>query len=255
MKSLIKRLGRVWPRGEEGSFTLESSIVFPAIFFALLAVVMLSMYTYQKIVLYHSASLSAERTAFRWDNSKREVISGMGLTGQYDGLYWRMSGNGALQALFGWGTSSDQQGETVVQIGSRSGHVENSGGQDDSASGEGSAADNEVTSLPAVKMNRIAQRIQEPFEGQMSYDYDLLEKRLEVKLLQPLSIAPLEALLGASGPKAVGSAVIVDPVEGIRIVDLVRYYTAKFDQTPDGKVKQQQASEVLSKRKVLDVKR
>ena len=64
----------------------------------------------------------------------------------------------------------------------------------------------------------------------------------------------LEAMLGASEPKAVGSAVIVDPVEGIRI-DLVRYYTAKFDQTPDGKAKQQQVSEVLSKRKVLDVKR
>ena len=48
----------------------------------------------------------AERTAFRWDNSKRELISGMGITGQYDGLYWRMSfGNGALQSLFGWGTS------------------------------------------------------------------------------------------------------------------------------------------------------
>ena len=89
----------------------------------------------------------------------------------------------------------------------------------------------------------------------MRYEYGLLEKRLEVKLLEPLSIAPLEAMLGASEPKAVGSAVVIDPVEGIRNVDLVRYYTAKFDQTPDGKAKQQQASEVLSKRKVLDVKR
>lgn len=255
MKSLIKRMKRVWPKGDEGSFTVESSIVFPAIFFVLLAVIMLSMYTYQKVVIYHSALLSAERTAFRWDNSKREPLSGIGLTGQYDGLYWRMSGNGALQSVFGWGTASDQQGETIVQIGEGGGLAENSSDHDDSSSDEASFREAAETSLSAAKMNRITQRIPGQFEGQMSYDNGLLEKTIEVKLLQPLSIAPLEAMLGASGPKAVGSAVIVDPVEGIRNVDLVRYYTAKFGQTPDGKVKQQQASEVLSKRKTLDVKR
>ncbi|MFC5648323.1 TadE/TadG family type IV pilus assembly protein [Paenibacillus solisilvae] len=255
MKSLIKRLVRLWPRGDEGSFTVESSIVFPAIFFALLAVIIFSMYTYQKVVLYHSASLSAERAAFRWDNSKREVLSGIGITGQYDGLYWRMSGNGALQSLFGWGSSTDHKGGTVVQIGGGSSQGEITRRQDIQASGDATSSNNAEASLPAAKMNRIIQRIPEPFEGQMSYEYGLLEKTIVVKLLQPVSIGPLEAMLGASDPKAVGHVVVVDPVEGIRNVDLVRYYTAKFGQSADGKAKQQQASEVLSKRRTLEVKR
>jgi hypothetical protein len=44
-----------------------------------------------------------------------------------------------------------------------------------------------------------------------------------------MSLVPLERTLGLSEPKTVASASIVDPVQFIRDVDLVRYYTAKFN--------------------------
>ncbi|MBB3072190.1 hypothetical protein FHS14_005205 [Paenibacillus baekrokdamisoli] len=241
MKSLIKRGMRCWPRGEEGSFTLESSMVFPAIFFALLVLIMFSMYSYQKIVLYYTASVSAERAAFRWDNSKRDVSSGIGLTGQYDGLYWRMSSNGVIQSLFGFDDASSPDKSMRVEINQKGSH-----NQDTSEASS--------SNLPLAKMSRIADRIPEPFEGNMKYSYGLIEKRVEVALRQPLSITPLEAMLGSSEPNTMGHANVVDPVEGIRNVDLVRYYSAKFSQMTDSKEKKKQASDVLSKRKVLDLK-
>jgi hypothetical protein len=213
-------------------------MVLPAIFFALLTLIMLSMYMYQKVVLYDAASVSAERAAFRWDNSYRDPLSGMGQTGQYDGLYWRMSDNGALQSLFGFGGSSGS-GEYVVAIGG------------DVVSGQDESVDETPSALPAAKMGKIAQRIPKPFEGEMSYSYGSLQKRIGVKLRQPLSIGPLEAMLGHSEPRAVSEAAVVDPVELIRNIDLVRYYTAKFGNAPDADSKRKQAAKVLEKRSLM----
>ncbi|GGD76693.1 TadE/TadG family type IV pilus assembly protein [Paenibacillus nasutitermitis] len=235
MNSRIRR----WLRNEEGSFTLEASMVFPAIFFALLTLILLSMYMYQKVVLYDAASISAERAAFRWDNSYRDPLSGMGQTGNYDGLYWRISDNGALKSLFGFDGSPASGGYTV-QIGD----IDESAGE---TSG-GDRIDDSPSSLPALKLSRTAKRIPRPFEGEMSYSYGLLQKGIGVKLRQPLSIRPLELMLGHSEPRAASSAEIVDPVELIRNVDLVRYYTAKFEREPGGESKRKQAAAVLDKR-------
>lgn len=210
--------------------------MFPVLFVLLIAVIMLTMYMYQKVVLYDAASVSAERTAFRWDNSHRDPVSGIEPVGQYDGLYWRMADNGALQSLFGFGKGSGDG---------------NGGGYKVAIGGEGDAPQSASTSLPVIKMGVIAATVPRPFEGEMSYSYGMLEKKITVKLLQPISIDPLTPFLGDSTPRNAGSASIVDPVELIRNVDLVRYYTAKFGKDKDGEAKREQASQVLQKRASL----
>ncbi|SFS47407.1 hypothetical protein [Paenibacillus sp. BC26] len=225
---------RVLAVRENGSFTLESSLVFPMIFAALITLLMLGMYTYQKVVLYTVASQTAERTAFRWDNSARNAVSGIGVTGKYDGLYWRLSDNGALQTLFG--SEGGDQGGLSIPIGNASA----SPTSDERSSGS--------ESLPLKKMAPGAVKVREPIEGVMIYD-GVWVKRIDVKLRQPLSIPPLEAIFGHSEPMAVTDAVIVDPVELIRNVDLVRYYAGRAaGQSEQGK---EQAREVLHNRQSL----
>lgn len=197
-------------------------MVFPVLFLALIALLMLSMYTYQTVVIYHTASKTAERTAFRWDNSARDPVSGIGPTGQYDGLYWRMADNGALKTLFDFGGEGEGGG---------GGGVSMVIGTDLEESGE-------ERSLPEHKMSSESGRIGTPFEGEVRY-YGTIEKRVELKLRQPLSIPLLDSLLGHSEPMTKGSASIVDPVELIRNVDLVRYYAAKFKGGPNGDQRKQ----------------
>ncbi|MBO7747752.1 pilus assembly protein [Paenibacillus sp. MWE-103] len=199
---------------EEGSFAVEASLVFPALFVALIALLMLSMYVYQTVAAYHGASLAAERTAFRWDNSARDPVSGIGPTGSYDGLYWRMTDNGALRSLFDLAAGGEGEGGIEIAVG-----VNGSAGAED--------GDEEDASLPVLKMRAEGARVAGPFQGTMRYS-GTLEKRVDAKLRQPLSIPVLEAFLGHSEPAAEASASIADPVELIRNVELARYYAGKF---------------------------
>ncbi|MCQ6559124.1 pilus assembly protein [Paenibacillus mendelii] len=241
IKYLVKTLARYRNRGEEGSFTLESSLVFPTLFVALLAMLLFSMYVYQKVAMYYVTSVAAERAAFRWDNSHRDAVSGMAPNNLYDGLYWRMGSDGALQSLF---QLDDAEGGGIsVNIGTPGGME--GGDQAGDESGE-------VQSLPVLKMNRIASRVPLPYEGQMTYSFGLLEKTVEVKLKQPLDMKLLKAF-GRTEPKSGSHALIVDPVEFIRNVDLVRYYTAKFKQgSSGGGANQAHAAEILKGRKAKE---
>ncbi|QHW33216.1 pilus assembly protein [Paenibacillus rhizovicinus] len=245
---------------EDGNFTLEASMVFPVLFLILIALLMFSMYAYQNVVLYHTASLTSERTAFRWDNSSRDPLSGIAPTGEYDGLYWRLADNGALKTLFGFG--SEQGGGEGIEIAvgasmsvDRGSAAGNSGdgagdaGEGDSGGDGGRDIGGDGTSLPVRKMKAEAARVGGPFEGTMHYS-GTLEKRIGLKLRQPISIHPLEMLLGHSSPVTAGSASIVDPVELIRNVELVRYYTGKFKGGMDND-KRNQAQKILGGRKAL----
>jgi Flp pilus assembly protein TadG len=206
-----------WLRHTEGSFTLESALVFPIIFLLILLFLLFSMYIYQKAVLYYSASETAERAAFSWDNSHRNARNGMLTTGQYDGLYWRVSGDYMLGSLFG--ITADQTDISLELPG-----LENAGKHE----------------LAEIKLHQASAWLTGenglPYQGNIAYANSLLKREVAVKLKQPVSLAPLELMLGLSEPKTASAATIVDPVQFIRDVDMVRYYTAKFN---NGTSKQQ----------------
>ncbi|MCM3628820.1 pilus assembly protein [Paenibacillus glycanilyticus] len=209
-----------WLRHSEGSFTLESTLVFPIIFLLILMFLLLSMYIYQKVVLYYSATETAERASFSWDNSHRNARNGMLTTGQYDGLYWRVSGDYMLGSLFGM--TSDQTDVTLEL--------------------PGPLSEEEKLELAGTKLRRASNWLTGdaglPFQGNIAYANSLMKREVAVKLKQPVSLAPLELTLGLSEPKTAASASIVDPVQFIRDVDMLRYYTAKFN---NGTSKQQAA--------------
>ncbi|KQN99059.1 TadE/TadG family type IV pilus assembly protein [Paenibacillus sp. Leaf72] len=224
-KFSLRPLFRKWLLGEQGSFTLESTLVFPLLLTVILLFLLLGMYMYQKTVLYYSASVTTERTAFGWDNSFRNSRTGLLPEGEYDSLYWRMHEDRLLSSLFGLGgESADVQLALPLH---------------------GAAGD----SLPEQKMAAAAGWMNAerglPFEGSIGYHRTVIQRHIETKLIQPVSLEPLERVLGIREPKTVASSPVTDPVDFIRGVDLARYYTAKFAGSPQGSGKEQ-ASQVLS---------
>src|SRR5690625_989863 len=96
---------------DKGSFTIETTLVFPTIFIVIIALIFMSIVIYEKVVVYQKAYVVAERIAFTWDNSKKEVKNGSFDEHEYtsmsgmDGLYWRTNqiGIGFIEDVFGSG--------------------------------------------------------------------------------------------------------------------------------------------------------
>ncbi|MCF2940764.1 pilus assembly protein [Paenibacillus alkaliterrae] len=199
-----------WHRKEQGSFTLESTLVFPLLLTLILLFLVFGMYMYQKVQLYYAASSTAERAAFGWDNSHRDPRSGMLTETKYDGLYWRIGEDEMLGSLFGLGAGSTDTVITLPQ------ELSSDGGEID---------------LSQSKMLRSVQWLERAglgYKGEISYSNRILKRKIEVKLKQPLAVDALEQSWLKREPKTVSAASVVDPVEFIRSVDLMRYYSSKF---------------------------
>ncbi len=199
-----------WLRQEQGSFTLESTLIFPMLMGLILLFIIFGMYMYQKVVLYYAASITAERAAFSWDNSHRDPSTSMLSNVAYDSLYWRIGEDEMLSSLFG--LAGDNAEATVALP------------LDHSIAGS-------EAKLSERKMQQAGQWLGQAglaYEGQISYSRGILLRKLEVKLKQPLSVEPVEQSWLKREPKTVSATTIVDPVEFIRSVDLVRYYSLKF---------------------------
>jgi len=223
MKSLLSKQFLVGLRQERGSFTLESTFIFPLLLFLIFAFLLFSMMIYQKVVLYYSAAITAERASFSWDNSYRNPRNGMLTDRQYDGLYWRLSDDYLVGSLLGL---------------------------DQAASGIKLAIPGleEEQGLAQRKLFSASQWIghaeKQPFTGDIQYDRRVLSKAIQVRLKQPLTIEPLQKLLGVGEPASAARAAIVDPVEFIRSLDTVRYYSLKLANSNNVSYKEQ-ASQVL----------
>lgn len=85
---------------EQGMFTLETALIFPTIFVTTIILILLSLVIYNQVVVYQRAHIIAERIAFTWDNSAKDLKSGQFDTDHYttmpdgDGLYWRSNAIG-----------------------------------------------------------------------------------------------------------------------------------------------------------------
>jgi hypothetical protein len=209
-------------RCETGSFTVEASVVFPAVFLAVLALLFGAMIIHERVLLYHAASVAAERAAFRWDNSHRDPATGIAPTGRYDPLYWRLADDRLLQSIFRLG------GET-----------------EDAA--VGLPANGVTGDLIESKLLNGAGSTPVKYEGQAAYRRQLLLKRVSVEL-ETFDIPPGAArLTGIAGIRASAAAPVSDPVELIRTVDLARYYADRFGAGSGGAEQRKKAGDILKK--------
>ncbi|WNS41034.1 pilus assembly protein [Paenibacillus sp. MMS20-IR301] len=197
---------------DEGSFTVEASLLLPILMGITMLLLFFSLYTYQKAMLLQIASAAAERAAYNWENSNRNA-SGEFQAGNYDPLYWRISEDGLLSSLFGM---DGRNGSTAVML---------PGGAEDKAGG----------SLPEVKLQQAAQMVPGNLSGELTYSFGLTGRRIDAGLKQVLHLPVLDGLLADGAEPAVAvSSYVTEPAEFIRTVDLMRYYGAKFRDASPG---------------------
>lgn len=214
-------------RSESGSFTVESTVVFPAVFLAVLALLFGAMIIHERVLLYHSASAAAERVAFRWDNSHRDPVTGVAPTGSYDPLYWRLTDDRMLQSIFNLG--GDASEDAVLDLPAN-------GGSESPRDG-----------LITTKLLNGAGRVPEKYNGQAAYRRQLVLKRVAVELETFDIPAGAARLTGIAGIRASAAAPVSDPVELIRTVDLARYYADRFGIGSGGAEQRAKAGGILRK--------
>lgn len=194
---------------DDGSFTVEASLLLPIIMGITMLLIFFSLYSYQKSMLMQIASAATERAAYNWDNSRKSV-EGSFAAGEYDSLYWRIGEDGLLSSLFGIGAES---GSVTVRL----------------------PAGSEVGgSLPVMKLQHFSAIVPANLTGEVQYAYALTGRRISAELKRVLHLPVLDGLLSdGANPEVTARSVASEPVEFIRTVDLMRYYGAKFKGGPD----------------------
>lgn len=170
---------------EQGSFTIEATLVFPTVFLVVIALLFFSMYSYQKVLVYYQASTTTERAAFMWNNSHRNGTTGA-LQGDTmnnnDGLYWRLFQDGSYSS---------------------------------SLSGAGGA-------LPGQKFNQVLKDRNFSGTGTISYNNYFVVREMKMEMNKKIAMPnlfgmPKEAI-------AMTRSTTSDPVEFIRTVDFMYSY-------------------------------
>jgi hypothetical protein len=202
---------------------VEASLVLPIVLMVTVLLLFLCLYIYQQSMLAQASAGASERTAYSWDNSHKLAATGSVEQGQYDSLYWRLTDDHVLGTLFGL---AGGDGTKLIQL----------------PHGE------EVREkLPELKMSKGGKAVPASMAGEMRYTNQLLIRKVTTSLNEQVSLTPLSRILDDGGQiKVSAQSIVVDPVEFIRTVDLMRYYGSKFQGGRNGTDKAA-AGEVLQK--------
>lgn len=205
----------------QGSFTLEASLVMPVIFTSLFLLLFFCLYFYQQSMLSHVAVVAAERSAYVWDNSHREVRDGSFEVDERDSLYWRLTEDEMLGAIFGFGGKGDTARLRLPV--------------------DGSSKD----TLAITKLLRVGTELPSGFEGSVEYRNQLLLRKVSVSLNRFVPFPALERVIGSLNQSGHSESYIVDPVEWIRTVELARYYGSRFKKSGEEGMDRGEAGKAL----------
>ncbi|GAB6988215.1 hypothetical protein JCM16418A_02650 [Paenibacillus pini] len=194
----------------------------PIVLFITMILMFFGVYIYQQSMLHQMASVTAERSAYSWDNSHKDAVSGQYAKGQYDSLYWRVTDDHLLGTLFGWAVSTNQE---LVALPTSIG---------------------ESGSLSSSKLRGSASVVTGSIEGSMTYKNSVIQRNIIVNLNKGISL-PIFQTKDDARLVTQSKALVVDPVEFIRNIDLMRYYGSKFKGDGGNTTDQASASSILRK--------
>ncbi|MDR6882307.1 hypothetical protein [Bacillus sp. 3255] len=158
------------------------------------------------------AGTTAERLAFTWDNSRKDLMTGNFNPSETDGLYHRLTPNHAAD-LFGTLTSG---GGTKVELPS-----------------------DRLGSLTRTKLAKASAYLPAGIRGTATYSNYILDRQIEVELNKPFQIsAVMGKWFNPEGIRSRAVSHIVEPVELIRLTDITRtYFRAIKDRISPKKVR------------------
>jgi len=186
MRKVISRLRKE----NEGSFTLEASIIFPILLIIVLLFVFFSLVIYEKVTLQYKANQIASRMAQTWGSSTMDIATGEMDESDYvtkndDGLYWRITNNN----FFG------QFGIAVEDSGAVS-----------------------------RKKNRVGE-----YAGNVTFENGVLVQEIVVSLNKDLALPDVMAnIFGINNVGATARHPVVEQTEIIRNTDFLLYGFEKF---------------------------
>lgn len=95
-------------KDEQGSFTIEASLIFPIILILIILFILFSLVIYEKVTLQYQANKIVSQLAHSWGSSTMDVQTGEMdesdyVTNNGDGLYWRLTSNDAFGFSIGGG--------------------------------------------------------------------------------------------------------------------------------------------------------
>lgn len=204
-RQLGAKLGR-FLKGEAGSLTIESALLYPVLFFFTIALLALGWMAYQKAGLTQASYEWSERAAYVWKDSHKDPVTGAFSYSEMDDVYSSLFSEG-----LGWlGASFQGFKQADIRFPGRS-----LTGQD----------------LPGTKLLRSSESAGSAIFGEGAYYNRIIEGEVQANW----AIAPTG--LGKSLPfrlpqqlNAKASAYYADPVEFMRTVDLVTLYSAKLKE-------------------------
>ncbi|MEW9698815.1 TadE family protein [Paenibacillus sp. SI8] len=196
---------------------MEASLVFPIILLCTIMLLFVGMYAYQKVLVQQTARTAAERLAFTWDNSHKDLVSGNFNPSDTDGLYWRLTQD-SVTDLFGLLASKGSSEIALPSVtAGTSGHVEN-------------------------KLAKASIMLPHGMSGIARYSNSILDHKVEVILKRPFLMPPfLKGWFDREQADGRGTSHVIDAVELIRLTDITRAYF----KTIKGRISPQKAKEAL----------
>lgn len=193
---------------ERASFILEASIWFPIMLLVIMIGLLAGLVIYEHAKLMIEADRIVERSAYSWDNSYKQIVSGVLEQEARDGLYWRLMSDGALPFA-----SGGMGNKIVLSI---------------------PVDQDQKLSLPRKKLGRSSTLLPSGVSGEITYENKLIEREITVRLQKTLRLPLWLHRLFGGVLTAESSRAVSDPTEYLRNIDFVRTYTgiAKESFTP-----------------------
>ncbi len=188
---------------QKGSFTIEATLIFPFICIVMIGLILFTIFVYQKAVLGYWAETTAERLAYTWNNSYKQIETGAFTPEQQDGLYWRLTQDGGLSLL-----GLQDQRDLTIQLPVNE-HQRGNG-------------------LIARKLYKAGVSLPAGIDGSIAFDTNVLERVIRVELRGRMKLPSfVRMFFNENDMKASTEYTIAEPTEFIRTIDLVRSYAGE----------------------------
>jgi hypothetical protein len=193
-----------WLRNENGSYTLESALLFPVLFAMTLFLVFAGLYVYHQVAIYFLAASSSQQAAHYWTNSHADPRNGRFVPGQYDGLYWRFLDDNVGQIIGLKGGS--RRGTLVLPA----------------------AENNDDRHLPRKKLANVSRLLPQSVGGQMQFFHRGITREVEAQLHAPFASPSLPYFSLSDQVQGEAGALISEPVEFLRLLQLATTYVEQL---------------------------